>query len=126
MRYLLKSAMNKLVILFCSIYSTNIYVNTISLCAGRFETRQPVYVQIDWNNKTVYINKFHTFIESVTAYGIVTGTYTNKLGINTFSINWSLSKSRHLYRSTAAIWPNNTYKLCSLKFQKIILRTLYT
>lgn len=65
---------------------SNSYAGTTSICQGRFETGQPVYVKIDWDNKSVYINRSHTFIQSVVAYGIITDTYKNRLGVNTFSI----------------------------------------
>lgn len=68
------------------IISSNVYANEISICDGRFESGQSVHVSVDWDNKNVNVNDFKTYIESVTAYGIVTGTYENKLGINTFSI----------------------------------------
>lgn len=86
MKFQLKSATKKLITLFVLFVTTNIYAKTISICEGKFETGQPVYVKINWDNKAVYVNKFHTFIESVVSYGIITGTYTNSLGIDTFSI----------------------------------------
>lgn len=69
-----------------SLISTNIYAKEISICNGRFASGQPVHVKVDWDTKTVTVNKFRTFIESVTAYGIITGSYMNKLNIQTFSI----------------------------------------
>lgn len=66
--------------------SANIFANEISICDGRFESGQPVHVIIDWDNKSVNVNKLQTNIESVTAYGIVTGSYKNRLDKETFSI----------------------------------------
>ena len=78
--------MKKTIATLALLISANIYANEISICDGRFESGQPVHVTIDWNNKSVNVNKFKTYIESVTAYGIVTGSYTNKLDKETFSI----------------------------------------
>ncbi len=76
-----------LFIVNCMIFIlSNSYSGTMTICQGRFETGQPVYVKIDWNNKAVYINRLHTFIQSAVAYGIITDTYKNQLGISTFSI----------------------------------------
>lgn len=78
--------MKKLITTLFLIISSNTYANEISICDGRFESGQSVHVTVDWDNKSVNVNNFKTYIESVTAYGIVTGTYENKLGISTFSI----------------------------------------
>jgi len=78
--------MKKIVTTLTLLLSANIYANKVSICDGRFESGQPVHVQIDWDNKTVKINKFTTFIQSAAQYGVVTGNYQNSLGMETFSI----------------------------------------
>lgn len=78
--------MRKVITTLFLMISANTYANEISVCDGKFESGQSVHVIVDWDNKSVNVNNFQTHIESVTAYGIVTGTYENKLGINTFSI----------------------------------------
>ena len=58
-----------------------------SVCAGRFmNSGQQVRVVIDWNANKVLVNNFKTFIENSVSYGIITGTYTNRLGQEIFSI----------------------------------------
>lgn len=66
--------------------STNIHANEVTICNGIFASGQPVRVKIDWDNKTVDVNKFKTSIESVISYGIITTPYLNKLDKETFSI----------------------------------------
>lgn len=78
--------MKKALSILALLISTNIYANDISVCDGRFESGQSVHVKIDWDSKTVSVNKFQTFIEGIVWYGIVTGTYTNKLNQRIFSI----------------------------------------
>jgi hypothetical protein len=86
MSHQIESLTKVIIKILIALFSVNVYSNETSICSGQFETGQPIKVLIDWDNKTVNVNKFNTYIEGVTTYGIITGSYMNKLGINTFSI----------------------------------------
>jgi hypothetical protein len=100
----------------------NVYANEVSICDGRFETGQLVHVEIDWDTKAVEVNKFRTYIEGSVYYGIVTGSYKNKLDQETFSIigyfkdRTFIAQNQNLFGQMS---PTNFARLnCSKSFSK--------